>query len=215
MKKEKVVKAHKRRTKTGKVVTVRQHTASYDASDKLKESIKKEGAGDELKEIRDKSVYEDFNFSQEEFQEWYEGTGSDADLKVTAELYRLFGNKKFEELNNLAADNYKKQSSDDFFKKNIQGMWKTKKAALEAYLKPLSKNPFITFGKGGKATFKRIKASEAVKLDLKDLTDYVAAETFLARKNVEGALRNAQYWAQQGKDKILRVFFNYKGDTIN
>lgn len=51
MKKEKTVKTYKRRTKTGKVVTVRQHTAKYDAADKAKKSTKKKkGAGSELKE---------------------------------------------------------------------------------------------------------------------------------------------------------------------
>ena len=48
MKKEKTVKTYQRRTKTGKVVTVRQHTAKYDASDKAKEMATKKGAGEEL-----------------------------------------------------------------------------------------------------------------------------------------------------------------------
>lgn len=48
MKKEKTVKTYQRRTKSGKIVTVRQHTASYDAADKAKEAAKKKGAGNEL-----------------------------------------------------------------------------------------------------------------------------------------------------------------------
>lgn len=61
MKKEKTIKSYKRRTKTGKIVTVRQHTASYDASDKLKESLKKEGAGDELKRKKTSPLKERFD----------------------------------------------------------------------------------------------------------------------------------------------------------
>ena len=47
MKKEKTVKSYQRRTKSGKVITVRQHTAKYEASDK-KEASRKDGAGTEL-----------------------------------------------------------------------------------------------------------------------------------------------------------------------
>lgn len=48
MKKEKTVRTYQRRTKSGKVVTVRQHTAKYDAAEKAKEAAKKKGAGNEL-----------------------------------------------------------------------------------------------------------------------------------------------------------------------
>lgn len=50
MKKEKQVKSYQRRTKSGKMVTVRAHTATYDAADKAKEAAKKKGAGKELEE---------------------------------------------------------------------------------------------------------------------------------------------------------------------
>lgn len=48
MKKEKKVRAYQRRTKSGKTVTVRAHTASYEAAEKAKEAAKKKGAGEEL-----------------------------------------------------------------------------------------------------------------------------------------------------------------------
>ena len=48
MKKEKTIKTYQRRTKSGKVVTVKQHTAKYDAADKAKEMATKKGAGEEL-----------------------------------------------------------------------------------------------------------------------------------------------------------------------
>ena len=56
MKKEKTVKTYQRRTKSGKIVTVRQHTAKYDAAEALKEATKKKGAGDELEALKKKSV---------------------------------------------------------------------------------------------------------------------------------------------------------------
>lgn len=48
MKKEKQIKAHTRRTKSGKTVAVKAHTAKYDAADMAKEALKKKGAGAEF-----------------------------------------------------------------------------------------------------------------------------------------------------------------------
>lgn len=48
MKKEKKVRTYQRRTKSGKTVTVRAHTASYEAAEKAKEAAKKKGAGEEF-----------------------------------------------------------------------------------------------------------------------------------------------------------------------
>lgn len=52
MKKEKTIRTYQRRTKTGKIVTVKQHTAKYDAAEALKEAAKKKGAGDEIEQRR-------------------------------------------------------------------------------------------------------------------------------------------------------------------
>ena len=56
MKKEKAIRTYQRRTKSGKIVTVRQHTAKYDAAEALKEAAKKKGAGDELEALKKKPV---------------------------------------------------------------------------------------------------------------------------------------------------------------
>jgi hypothetical protein len=57
MKKEKQVRSYKRRTKSGKIITVKAHTAKYEAADeKAKKSSKKEGAGKELEERKKKSA---------------------------------------------------------------------------------------------------------------------------------------------------------------
>lgn len=53
MKKEKTIRTYQRRTKTGKIVTVRQHTAKYDAAEALKKAAKY-GAGDELEALKEK-----------------------------------------------------------------------------------------------------------------------------------------------------------------
>lgn len=55
MKKEKKVRAYQRRTKSGKTVTVRAHTASYEAAEKAMEAAKKKGAGDEIAERKKKN----------------------------------------------------------------------------------------------------------------------------------------------------------------
>lgn len=66
MKKEKQVRSYKRRTKSGKTVTVKAHTAKYEASDKAKEVSKKEGAGKELEERKKKPVQLEIPFGKEE-----------------------------------------------------------------------------------------------------------------------------------------------------
>ena len=49
MKKEEQIKSYTRRTKSGKTVTVRAHSAKYDAADDLVKSLlKKKGSGKEF-----------------------------------------------------------------------------------------------------------------------------------------------------------------------
>lgn len=76
MKKEKQVKSYQRRTKSGKVVTVKAHTATYDAAEKAAEMAKKKGAGEELaakKKVQ--NVGDEFaatkDVSAKDFKEWY------------------------------------------------------------------------------------------------------------------------------------------------
>ena len=134
MKKEKTVRAYQRRTKSGKVVTVRQHTAKYDAAEDL---AKKKGAGDELMEKRESLVKEaepakedDLGFTAEEFKEWYHGTGSDADMKVAEALRVKLGKKGYRKFEDEAIDNYtprghtkmlKSLKSDEYTKKGTRG----------------------------------------------------------------------------------------------
>lgn len=67
MKKEKQVRSYKRRTKSGKTVIVKAHTAKYEAADeKAKEVSKKPGAGKELEERKKKPVQLEVPFDKEE-----------------------------------------------------------------------------------------------------------------------------------------------------
>lgn len=58
MQKEKKVRTYQRRTKSGKMVTVRAHTAKYDAAEEAKELAKKKGSGDELEARKRKLAME-------------------------------------------------------------------------------------------------------------------------------------------------------------
>lgn len=122
MKKEKKIKAHTRRTKSGKTITVKAHTAKYDAAEELKKAAKKKGAGDELASLKTPNSYEQHGFTKEEFAEWYEGTGSEADKKVSKALRKAMGSKAYNDLSDSAADSYKAGGADSFFKKGIKKM---------------------------------------------------------------------------------------------
>lgn len=58
MQKEKQVKTYQRRTKSGKMTTVKAHTAKYNAAEDIAKEIikKKKGAGKELEELKKKPV---------------------------------------------------------------------------------------------------------------------------------------------------------------
>lgn len=85
MKKEKQVRSYKRRTKSGKIVTVKAHTAKYEAADeKAKKSFKKEGAGKELEE-RKKKFAQLEPFGKEKV---YEREENEPDFSFTADYYR-------------------------------------------------------------------------------------------------------------------------------
>lgn len=66
MKKEKKVRTYQRRTKSGKLVTVKAHTAKYDAAEKAKELAKKKGAGDELAERKKSAAQLEIPFDKDD-----------------------------------------------------------------------------------------------------------------------------------------------------
>lgn len=143
MKKEKTVKTHQRRTKSGKVIVVKEHKAKYDAAEELKKAMSKAvGAGGELEALKnkkpvaqeedEKSPYDEYGFTKDEFKEWYEGTGSKADKKVEKALRKALGRKAYTELNDQAADSYKKGGADKFFTKGLEEMKASTRAATKS-----------------------------------------------------------------------------------
>lgn len=188
MKKEKTIRTYQRRTKTGKVVTVKQHTAKYDAAEALKEAAKKKGAGDELEALKKKkpvaqkeevkSPYEEYGFTKDEFKEWYEGTGSKADKKVEKALKKAMGAKAYNALSDKAADEYKKGGAHRFFTKGLEEM----KASTSASTKSVTSGKetkdeslkvgssiqmgnSTSLGKGKKETFKVLAVQKTNKQD--------------------------------------------------
>lgn len=114
MKKEKKVRTYQRRTKTGKLVTVKQHTAKYDAAEKAKEMLKKKGAGDELsakKKTKPVSSAGELGFSQADFKAWYHWDQENdpknpAALKVEKALKAKMGAKAYRKFFNDMSDSY-------------------------------------------------------------------------------------------------------------
>lgn len=123
MKAEKKVKAYTRRTKSGKTVTVKAHTARYDAADK-KDAAKKKGAGKEFEDKKKKTPIVgkpepelEAPFTKEEFKEWYEGTGSTADKKVAKALRKQLGRSGYRKFEDEAIDNYTPRGHSKMFKR--------------------------------------------------------------------------------------------------
>lgn len=105
MKAEKKVRTYTRRTKSGKTVTVKAHTAKYDAADKKRIS-KKEGAGEEIEGLKDKKKATDFEVGFDDFKEWYNETGSKGDKRVAKALHKQLGSSGYQKFRNFVDDNY-------------------------------------------------------------------------------------------------------------
>lgn len=120
MQAEKKVKSYTRRTKSGKTVTVKAHTAKYEAADK-KDAAKKKGAGKELEDKKKTSIVEkselEAPFTKDEFKEWYEGTGSTADKKVAKALRKQLGRSGYRKFEDEAIDNYTPRGHSKMFKR--------------------------------------------------------------------------------------------------
>lgn len=83
MKKEKQVRSYQRRTKSGKTVTVKAHTAKYDAAEMVKEALKKKkGAGTEFEKKAGLREMPDYNLPMDEYvKKLREGMKSDKEDK--------------------------------------------------------------------------------------------------------------------------------------
>ena len=204
MKKEKTIRTYQRRTKSGKMVTVRQHSAKYDAAEKANEVAKKKGAGDEIEKIKSKKLttkgedaFKDYDFSQEDFNEWYEGTGSAADKKVEKALRKSLGRKAYNELNDLAADNYKKGGASSFFKKNVHSRNdgpKTGQATNNDLVEHYDQFNRKSMGKavGDSFTFSEGKGKDKFTYDARFVTDGKGRYGYVVRDKAEGP--DAKYY---------------------
>ena len=117
MKKEKTIKTHTRKTKSGKTVQVKQHTAKYDASDMAKDYLKsKKGAGEELSKMEGLKDKEATNIpstgiSPEEYKAWYHWDAqadpkNPAALKVEKTLKSKMGAKGYKDYFNKMTEGY-------------------------------------------------------------------------------------------------------------
>lgn len=114
MKKEKQIKSYTRRTKSGKTVTVRAHSAKYDAADDLVKSLlKKKGSGKEFELAVDKLVNETADsgrlivpVSKEEFRAWYHEPDSIAGKAAGKKLRSVLGSKEYKKLDETASSGY-------------------------------------------------------------------------------------------------------------
>lgn len=91
MKKEKTVKTYQRRTKSGKMVTVKQHTAKYDAAEAAKEMAKKKGAGEEF-DVRKNASQMDIDI--DEFLSGVKARSKEEREKLKAEMEKQKSSEK-------------------------------------------------------------------------------------------------------------------------
>lgn len=101
MKKEKTVRTYQRRTKSGKMVTVREHKASYNAAEEArKAAAKKAGAGSEFSKKKATMEESPLGFSADDYKEWYhwdmeDDANNEAALRVEKALIKKMGKKAY------------------------------------------------------------------------------------------------------------------------
>lgn len=116
MQKEKKIRTYTRKTKTGKTVTVKAHTAKYDAAEEARKVFaKKAGAGEELSMAKKEKVVpaanDDLGFSAEDYKAWYhwdtEGDPKNAQaLKVKKALIAKMGRSAYNKYEQQMTDSY-------------------------------------------------------------------------------------------------------------
>ena len=98
MKKEKSVRTYQRKSKSGKIVTVRSYKAKYDAAEEArKEMAKRAGAGDELKK-RKSAAPADLGFTADEFKIWANDLDEKEAKRIDKILVKKYGEKAVQKL---------------------------------------------------------------------------------------------------------------------
>ena len=116
MQKEKKVRAYTRKTKSGKTVSVKAHTAKYDAAEEMRKALaKKAGAGDELvktKEVVKEEVEDNgLGFTADEYKAWDHWDMVDDPkhakaLKVRKALIERMGRSAYKKYEDEMSDSY-------------------------------------------------------------------------------------------------------------
>ena len=98
MQKEKSVRTYQRKSKNGKVVTVRSYKAKYDAAEEArKEMAKRAGAGDELKKKKS-AAPADLGFTADEFKIWANDLDEKEAKRIDKILVKKYGEKAVQKL---------------------------------------------------------------------------------------------------------------------
>ena len=98
MQKEKSVRTYQRKSKNGKVVTVRSYKAKYDAAEEArKEMAKRAGAGEEFKKKKS-SAPVDLGFTADEFKIWANDLDEKEAKRIDKILVKKYGEKAVQKL---------------------------------------------------------------------------------------------------------------------
>ena len=98
MQKEKSVRTYQRKSKNGKVITVRSYKAKYDAAEEArKEMAKRAGAGDELKKKKS-AAPADLGFTADEFKIWANDLDEKEAKRIDKILVKKYGEKAVQKL---------------------------------------------------------------------------------------------------------------------
>lgn len=168
MKKEKTVRTYQRRTKSGKMVTVREHKASYDAAEEArKAAAKKAGAGSELSKKKAAVEESPLGFSADDYKEWYHwdmenDANNEAALRVEKALTKKMGkkayNKYLEDMSNSYSARGHKKSYQSLLDENTARQ-KKQDAEIKAAAKDISRGAKEKAAEAKASKEKEVKSS--------------------------------------------------------
>ena len=198
MKKEKQVRQYTRRTKSGKVVTVKAHTAKYDAAEELKKAMKKKGAGEELSKKKAEVEENPLGFSADDYKEWYhwdmeDDANNEAALRVEKALIKKMGKRAY--------NKYLKDMTDSY---SARGHKKAHQALLDEHTASQKKQD--------------AESSKAAKDIARGSKEKVTEEKELKRaksRNSNGTLGKENNLIRSQGDYVRRLMSHYKDGELN
>lgn len=192
MKKEKQVKSYTRRTKSGKMVTVRAHSAKYDAADDLVKSLlKKKGSGKEFElAVNTKGVDKLVNemadsgrltvpVSKEEFRAWYHEPDSVAGKAAGKKLRSVLGSKEYKKLDEAASSGYSTKGHSKLYG-TLDGIIKSKEPKETPVRQKRNANKDILYSRGENTGDRFITAAQQLaRSDSKGRSNKKALQTLV------------------------------------